>query len=310
MSGKFLNVCFTLNNPTDPIPFDVEQMHYLTYQHEVGEEGTPHFQGYCEFKKQKRMAAAKALLGGTTVHLERRKGTAQEALDYCHKDDTRSPDGVRVEFGEPKVTNQGARADLESFKDAVAQGKRKRDLIDEHFTVIAKYPRFYAELQHKRPKRPDPPRVILHYGPTGLGKTRAVYDAHGEDEELYVAPLSNGTVWYDGYDGHKIVLIDDFAGSASHMQLTYLLRLLDRYSVQVPTKGGHTWFSPAFIYVTTNIHPSEWYKWDKREGQYRALQRRFTSTILFEGTTAEPTKTDAPPSFWDDKAPVIAGNWQ
>lgn len=298
-------MCFTLNNPSGPIPFDGDQMYYLTYQEEVGESGTRHYQGYCEFKKQMRLGAAKDLLGGTTVHIERRRGTAAEAIAYCHKDDTRAPDGERVEHGTPKVTNQGARRDLEAFKDAVVGGKRKRDLIDEHYIVMAKYPRFYQDLQFKRPRREEPPNVILYYGETGLGKSRAVYDAHGESDDLYVTPLSNGTAWYDGYDGHPIVLIDDFAGGASHMSLTTLLRLLDRYPVQVPTKGGHTWFHPDTIYVTTNIHPAEWYKWEKRETQYPALQRRFTSVVVYRGNPESPTKTEATSAFWNQRSPLF-----
>lgn len=304
MSSKFLNVCFTLNNPTDPVPFDVDEMHYLTYQREVGENGTPHFQGYCEFKKQKRMAAAKALLGGTTVHIEQRRGTQQEAIAYCHKDDTRASGAEIVEFGTPKANKQGQRTDLEGFRDAVRSGKRKRDLLDDHITVIAKYPKLYNDLQQHPPKRDNPPQVILHYGDTGLGKSRTVYDAHLDSGELYVTPLSNGTTWYDGYDGHKFALLDDFAGSASHMNLTSLLRLLDRYPIQVPTKGGHGWFFPEVIYVTTNIHPVDWYTWTKREKQYKALQRRFTSVVLFGGTPEEPTKTEATEEFWDVRAPL------
>lgn len=65
---------FTLNNPTDPVPFDVIKMGYLVYQKEVGENGTPHFQGYCEFKTKKRLAAVKELLG-QRCHIDPRRGT-------------------------------------------------------------------------------------------------------------------------------------------------------------------------------------------------------------------------------------------
>ncbi len=99
--ARYHCVCFTLNNPSDPIPFDVEKMDYLVYQKEVGRNGTPHFQGYCEFKTKKRLAAVKELLGGDSVHIERRMGTQEAAIRYCKKDDSRV--AGPWEFGEPKV---------------------------------------------------------------------------------------------------------------------------------------------------------------------------------------------------------------
>lgn len=312
-SPQWQNVCFTWNNPgEDPIPFDVEQMHYLVYQLEVGENGTEHYQGYVEFKKRLRIHQMKALFGNNTIHFERRRGTAKQASDYCKKNDTRKEGHTFVEFGEMKETNPGSRKDLELFKDAVMSGqKRKRDLIDEHFGTLARYPKFYDLLKSvSRPTRAEGEtlEVILHIGPTGLGKTKKVYDEHGDDPELYATPLSNGTPWYDGYDGHKIVLLDDFAGSASHLQLVTLLRLLDRYPVQVPIKGSHVWWFPNRIYVTTNIEPAKWYKWEGRERQYLALARRFTKVIEFYEPLHEDDQgyTIQGPEWWKDNAPVEA----
>ncbi len=98
--AEYRAVCFTLNNPSDPIPFDVEKMEYLVYQREVGVNGTPHFQGYCEFKTKKRLAAVKELLGNR-CHIERRFGTQEQAIRYAKKEDTRV--AGPWEFGEPKV---------------------------------------------------------------------------------------------------------------------------------------------------------------------------------------------------------------
>ncbi len=299
---QVLNVVFTLNNPTNPIPFDVEKMHYLVYQEEVGASGTRHYQGYCEFKTKKTWFAAKQLLGGNP-HVEKRQGTAVQAIQYCKKDATRAAHCSPIEFGEPNSTQQGKRSDLEAFAADIKDGKRKRELIEDHLTVIAKYPKLYDTLNSKRPVREETVQVTLLIGGTGLGKTRFVYDLYQQSEDLYIAPLSNGTMWYDTYDGHKYVLIDDFAGAASHMTLTCLLALLDRYPSLVPTKGSHTWFYPTHIYVTTNIMPQDWYKWDKRGAQYLALERRFSRTLLFY--KGEDTR-EAPAGWWRENCPSEA----
>lgn len=303
--ARYRAVCFTLNNPTDPIAFDVEEMQYLVYQKEIGANGTPHFQGYCEFKKQKRLAAVKLLLAGpppASCHVERRRGTPAEAAAYCKKDDTRAPGETPVEFGEMKA--QGKRMDLEAFKDEVMAGKRKRELIDDHCGIIARYPKFYDQLtMMNRPERSEEMVVTLLIGGTGLGKTRRVMDAYGSDSDFYVAPLNNGTMWYDTFDGHRRVLLDDFAGAASHISLTSLLRLLDRYPVLVPTKGSHTWWLPVEVFVTTNIPPRDWYKWENRGEQYKALARRFHKVVEYkEGE--EPLEREA--DWWQIHAPMEA----
>lgn len=278
---QFRCVMFTINNPEGVPMYDGETMEYLLYQEEIGAEGTYHLQGYCEFTSRKTMNQAKALLGGVNVHIEARRGTQQQAIDYCKKEDSRVPHTSPYEYGQPKT--QGKRNDLKDFKDLVMSGtKRKRDLIEDHYGTLARYPKFYDTLiMNNRPTRTTELEVILHYGGTGLGKTRTVMDLHQDDQDFYIAPLSNGTTWFDTYDGHRTVLLDDFAGAASHTTLVSLLRLLDRYPVLVPTKGSHTWWLPDRIYITTNILPKDWYKWENRGEQYKALARRIHKVKTF-----------------------------
>lgn len=308
--ARYRNVCFTWNNPEGHIDFDSEKMHYLVYQEEIGDSGTYHFQGYCEFKEQISLNPAKALLGGEGVHLSRRDGTAQQAADYCKREFNKDGTDKRVahtepyEFGEPK--EQGKRIDLELFKDQVMAGKRKRDMIDEHFTIIARYPKFYDQLtMMNRPKRSEELVVTLLIGETGLGKTRAVMDKYGEDPDFFVAPLNNGTMWYDTYDGHTKVLLDDFSGAASHISLCSLLRLLDRYPVLVPTKGSHTWWLPNEVFITTNILPKDWYKWENRGEQYKALARRFHKVALYYVPLSDTDcgYIDQDPIWWQENKP-------
>lgn len=131
--------CFTLNNPEEDEQHDMAEWpdcKYLIYQLELGEEGTLHHQGYCEFGKAKRLAAVRRLL--PHAHWEPRKGTAQQAIDYCRKEDTACTDPV--EQGTPSA-GQGQRTDLEDFRDAVLAGVTDRQLVQEHLPVVAKYPK-------------------------------------------------------------------------------------------------------------------------------------------------------------------------
>lgn len=88
------NVCFTLNNPVfaaSALAFPEEHVSYAVWQLERGEDtGTLHIQGYVELKQRARFPQISQripMLKG--AHFEKRRGSAQEASDYCEKEDTR-----------------------------------------------------------------------------------------------------------------------------------------------------------------------------------------------------------------------------
>lgn len=284
--AQLRNVCFTWNNPgADPIPFDCEKMHYLVYQREKGDNGTEHYQGYCELKKPLRLNQIKTLLGSNTIHCEKRRGTGEQASDYCQKEESRvSPDEQPKIFGTMKVTTPGQRNDVIQFKDAIRSGKRKRDLIDSHTLPMARFPKFYQMVRGlEMQERTTPLKVYLLIGPPGCGKTRSVYEAYAGDKrsELFRVPLSNGTMWFDGYDGQEAILFDDFAGAASKITLVNFLSLIDQYPISVPVKGEFVPWCPSKIFITTNIWPREWFKWENRVIQYQAMARRFHAVFDF-----------------------------
>lgn len=81
--------CFTLNNPGP------EDLSHLSRDfnklgakwiigEEVGAEGTPHLQGYVEFKNQTSWSTIKRL--STRAHWEKAKGNQQQNVRYCSKE--------------------------------------------------------------------------------------------------------------------------------------------------------------------------------------------------------------------------------
>jgi len=71
---------------------------YIVFGYERGEEGTPHLQGYVHLSTQKTLSAMKKFI--PRAHLEPRRGTIDEAVDYCKKD------GDFEEYGEKPKTQQ------------------------------------------------------------------------------------------------------------------------------------------------------------------------------------------------------------
>lgn len=81
--------CFTLNNYTDEdlgamVPKFQGLARKYYFAKEVGESGTPHLQGTIHFKKKVRPVSLGLNPG---IHWEKRKGTWEQAVAYCQKED-------------------------------------------------------------------------------------------------------------------------------------------------------------------------------------------------------------------------------
>lgn len=276
------NWCFTLNNPDVDGPTFLSSLQqdsglrFVVFQLESGDSGTPHFQGYAEFTAARRLPGLQALIPG--AHLEVRRGSRQQAIDYCSKDDTRISGPWT--WGQSSQETQGTRNDIALGVALLQEGGLKR-LREEDPVLYVRYSRGFESLARGLvlPPRPVPPDVHLLYGPTGCGKTRHFYDTV-DLESSWRLPLTTG-MWFDGYEGQSDVLIDDFVGAASHITLAHTLQLLDRYPIRVAVKGSFVDWRPERIFVTTNLHPRQWYKWESREEQFPALCRRFTQLHLW-----------------------------
>ncbi len=276
---------FTSTHAWTKLPTGVR---YAVMQQEVCPETMRvHLQGYIQLLKPQEFTWLKRLRPhanwGTC------NGTPAQNREYCTKEDSRLIGGETCELGE--ITSQGGRTDFKEFKDAVKGGARKRHLMDDYPSIFARYRNFYGDIRAVgRPTR-DFKGVVLLVGPTGVGKTRKVIETYQDSGELWVSPVGGGGSWFDRYDGHKYALIDDFSGE---MPLRDALRVLDRYPILVPVKGGFTWWIPEIVFVTTNNEPGTWYKWEGREEQKAALYRRFTDVGSFspDGTCTDMLGTE------------------
>ncbi len=300
--------CFTDNAPEDTQPQWKElptNVRYMVWQLE--ELDHQHLQGYLELFASRKLGWLKKRIS-TTAHFEPRKGTQQQAIDYCtletYKGKAKGRIGGPWPLGTP-TGGQGTRGDILEFRDSIKSGKRKRHFIEEAPRMIWKYRRFYEMCAFNyKPSRKEDLEVVLALGQPGTGKTRFAYDNWGANletsTEFYALPITNKTLWFDGYDMHKYVLIDDFAGKYSATSLVVLLRILDRYIIQVPIKGGHVWWGPDRIYITSNILPHNWYTWEGRELQQKALKRRIHRVFDFDQLDEEgmPADITEEPYLW------------
>lgn len=245
-----------------------QQLTYVVIGEEVGDQGTPHLQGYAESSVRKTLKWWRGLFGDG-VHLERRKGTSQQAADYCKKD------GHAFEAGVCSLSKQGRRCDLEELHESLKAKRSMIDISDDHFGQFLRYGRGIEAYRYYHARRRSwKTRVVVMVGPTGTRKTAL---AHLKAREgLWTADTK--IQWFDGYYENDYVLFDEFTGASCDIK--YLLRLLDMYPMQVPVKGGYTQWSPRVIFIATNVPVASWYQGAREEHQAAMLRRLEEITIL------------------------------
>lgn len=244
--------CFTLNNPVrdEPVPATEDPKQwgasYLVYQLEKGESGTPHYQGYLYFPSNRRLAALRRL--APRAHFEPRRGTHDQARDYCRKDDDRL-DGP-WEQGEPPAP--GKRNDLMLLMADVKTGMSEREIAEKYgatwarnHNAIDKYRRLVTNGRSWKTE------VTVLYGPSGTGKSRWAYQQHPD-----AYPFRGGAYWC-GYDCHDHVVVDDFVSGT--LPYGVALHVLDRYPLVVDVKLGSKPFVARTIIITSNYPPDTWY---------------------------------------------------
>lgn len=286
---------FTLNNPspTDLPPNQWNSCTYAVWQLEKGANGTIHWQGYAHFNKCVRLTFLKRSIS-SRIHWEPRRGTFEQAFKYCTKEDTRQ-DGPFY-FGVPPVDSQGKRNDLLALQETLDAGNSIRNVASMHFAPFLKYPKGIQTYRRLiQDHRNDKTFVGVIYGPTGCGKSslmcKKFADAYWK---------SCGNHWWDDYDFEDIVIIDEYYG---WLPYAYLLRLLDRYPMQVETKGGTVNFVSKQIWICSNNPPSDWYTW-KNNMIYDPLERRIDCLMRMDDSGTLHVEKGANPFFTPTNADI------
>lgn len=250
----------------------------------VGEEicpdtGKTHLQGYLEFPTNKRVTALKKI--DAKAHFEKRKGTGEQAAQYCKKD------GKFKEQGELKICEPGKRNDLSKIREAIKDGAKLRNILEFEDITFPGIKVAEAMLPHFEPKRQWEMEVHWLHGSTGSGKTKYAM-------EQCVDPWISGKNlrWWQGYDGHEDVIIDDFR--KDFCTFHELLRILDRYPYTVEVKGGSRQLVAKRIFITCPWHPEDLYDGKEDVGQ---LLRRITHVRQFGAVV--PRRDKCRPMGWD-----------
>lgn len=133
---NYFRFVFTVNNYTDEIITRIEDSvvsncSYLVFGKEVGDNGTPHLQGFLKLKSKLTCIQVKNLFG-CNPHIEPAKASDDVNKTYCTKQ------GDYKEYG--TCAKPGKRNDIEKFKAEVKKGTfNVKTLRENHSQVFARY---------------------------------------------------------------------------------------------------------------------------------------------------------------------------
>jgi len=240
--------------------------------------GKYHYQIYFYFENQRTLGSLIKKLKGR--HVEIAKGSPEENRTYCMKE------GNFIEEG--KLPKQGERSDLGLILDSIKdENKSELAIATEQPDKWCQYgKRFEAyRMLLRGEKRKWETLVIINWGVSGTGKTRAAYEKYPNIVPVIMSGDTN-CPFISGYAGEDEVLFDDFTPRMCNRE--YVLKLLDRYPMQANIKGGSVNWKPRVVVITTNENPTKWYEQDaafiRRISEINFFQKVNDSEVLTGNT--------------------------
>lgn len=142
MSSRFRGWCFTINNYSSSDIDLLLDLHfeYLIFGFEVGKKKTPHIQGYLYFHDAKTFETVKKKLPKKS-HIERQKGTPEQAAIYCMKD------GEFYVFGELPCKG---RAKFEQIKEVMEDPEKNFQIYHQYRKTYKEYLRSKDDFREKK----------------------------------------------------------------------------------------------------------------------------------------------------------------
>jgi len=237
---------------------------WIKGQLEAGSEGGYlHWQVVVAFDEKKRLSSVKITFGDG-IHAELSKSSAANA--YVHKDDTCVAVETRFELGRRKVKRNDT-CDWDKVWDSAAAN----DLMAVPADIrVTRYNSLKMIAKDHMIPIPMEREVFVFWGASGTGKSRRAWLEAGWD----AFPKDPCTKFWDGYQGHSHVVMDEFRGAIS---LEHFLRWCDRYPVIIEQKHGGCTFNATKIWITSNVDPRDWYP-DINNDSREALLRRLNIT--------------------------------
>ena len=237
---------------------------YIKGQLEQGEGGFVHWQILFHLSKKGSLRSVRELLGPYHYELSR----SEAADDYVWKEATRVA-GTQFELG-VKPFRRNVVTDWDAVWDSATKGDFGSIPSDVrircYFTLRAIRAEFLLPVGIER-------TCNIYWGKSGTGKSQRAWQEGGVDSY----PKDPRTKFWCGYSGQENVILDEFRGG---IDIAHMLRWLDRYPVRVEIKGSSVPLCAKKIWITSNVHPAQW--WPELDPETLAAFYRRVEIIHFQ----------------------------
>lgn len=262
----------TETNEFDTLDFlqNEEVVSYFIYQIEqCPTSGRLHYQGYVQFKKEKRLTALKKI--NKRANWGETNGSAESNKKYCSKNDSR----IKGPWEKGQLSRSGDRKDLDNLRDDILQGRTTVDDVavnDPHKYHI--YGRTLSKIEDivlRKKFRTKMTQGYWYFGKTGVGKSHIAYEGFNPETHYNYKAEKGG--WWDGYTGQDIVIINDYRGSIPYDEL---LKMVDKWPFEVPRRNREPVpFLASKIIITSALPPQDVYCNRNENDKIEQLMRRF-----------------------------------
>lgn len=304
---------FTLNNYTDQELKDC--LHYATDADfrrmavgaEVGDNGTPHFQGAVIFTRAKRLSGVRRLFH--RAHWEPMRGNWKQAREYALKDVTDENPAIV----DKDDSQQGSRTDLNEIKRAIMDGCDERELWENFFPQMVRYHRgiikgktMLKPLETKREYYATDFNIApikwgrramscIIYGPSNTGKTQ--YALSNFNNPLFVTHMDTLGEFIPGV--HDGIIFDDM--EFNHLPRTAQIQLVDAAQGRhVHIRYARAWIPAGTRKIfTTNQEHGAIFTIDDKAIRRRLLMLEVTERLFDVDSDGGDTEED-PIQTWDD----------
>lgn len=241
---------------------------YIIFGKELGEQGTPHLQGYLVLFREKTLNATKTFIGINSIHLEVALGNSIQNKEYCSKE------GTVYEAGERPLTQKEKGEEGKKYWEQLIVDSEKGDFSKIREEDPKLYFHHLRTIQYHRTNAALKPKSLVDldniwiWGATGTGKSLSV------EVKYPNAYKKMQNKWWDGYNDEEEVFIDDLDKKKAIDFMGALLKnWADHGAFLAECKGGNTrYIRPKRIIVTCNWSPNQ--IWEEQE-MLEPIERRF-----------------------------------
>lgn len=246
--------CFTLNNYTEneflSLKTKMEQMEHTLYiiGKEVGKNGTPHLQGFIQFKNPRNFNFLKKM--NNRLHIEKSKGNIKQNMKYCSKDNN-------------FITNYNMNLIID----------KKKYLMDLEFKNITWKPFQQNILNIIKQNKPDNRKINWYYEENGnIGKSFLckyislnfdnVIISEGKKNDVYNQILTKMNDKDFDITKRLIIILDISRHNQDYINYGCIESIKNGCFYSGKYEGGQCIFPIPYVFIFSNEKP-DYDKWSK-----------------------------------------------